>query len=103
VRQEHREWQSVQTRSRRYLNNIIEQDHRAIKRRCAPMLAMKSFRTAAITLAGVNQHVPVLGGRARLAGRRICRSVDEGVLQVAPLGANVAARHGGDRITLDDG
>jgi hypothetical protein len=40
-------------RSRRYLNNIIEQDHRAIKRRCAPMLALKSFRSAAITLAGV--------------------------------------------------
>ena len=40
-------------RSRRYLNNIVEQDHRAIKRRCAPMLALKSFRTAAVTLAGV--------------------------------------------------
>src|ERR1700688_1592378 len=30
-----------------------QQDHRAIKRRCAPMLALKSFRTAAVTLAGV--------------------------------------------------
>src|SRR5271170_7241643 len=30
-----------------------QQDHRAVKRRCAPMLALKSFRTAAITLAGV--------------------------------------------------
>jgi hypothetical protein len=38
----------------RYLNNIVEQDHRAIKRRCAPMLALKSFRTAAITLAGID-------------------------------------------------
>jgi len=29
-------------------------DHRAIKRRCAPtMLALKSFRTAVVTLAGV--------------------------------------------------
>src|ERR1700676_2827805 len=27
--------------------------HRAIKGRCAPMLSLKSFRTAAITLAGV--------------------------------------------------
>lgn len=34
-------------------NNIVEQDHRAVKRRCAPMLALKSFRTAAVTLAGV--------------------------------------------------
>jgi transposase-like protein len=47
------EWRSVVVRSRRYLNNIVEQDHRAIKRRCAPMLALKSFRTAAVTLAGV--------------------------------------------------
>jgi transposase-like protein len=51
--QENPQWQSVLVRSRRYLSNIIEQDHRAIKRRCAPMLALKSFRTAAITLAGV--------------------------------------------------
>jgi transposase-like protein len=29
-----------------YLNNIIEQDHRAI--RCAPMLGFKSFGNAAI-------------------------------------------------------
>jgi len=40
-------------RDRRYLNNIIEQDHRAIKSRCASMLGFKSFRTAAITLAGI--------------------------------------------------
>jgi transposase-like protein len=53
LRQENPDWQSVQIRSRRYLNNIVEQDHRAIKRRCAPMLALKSFRTAAVTLAGV--------------------------------------------------
>src|SRR5258708_27276009 len=53
LRQENPDWHSVEIRSRRYLNNIVEQDHRAIKRPCAPMLAMKSFRTAATTLAGV--------------------------------------------------
>jgi transposase-like protein len=51
--QENPNLQSVVIRSSRYLNNIVEQDHRAIKRRCAPMLALKSFRTAAVTLAGV--------------------------------------------------
>ena len=51
--QENPDLQSVVIRSSRYLNNIVEQDHRAIKRRCAPMLALKSFRTAAVTLAGV--------------------------------------------------
>lgn len=50
---EDRAWRSVTVRSNRYLNNIVEQDHRAIKRRCAPMLGLKSFRTAEITLAGI--------------------------------------------------
>jgi len=37
----------------RYLNNVVEQDHRAIKGRCQPMLGFKSYRTAAVTLAGL--------------------------------------------------
>ena len=52
AREDHR-WRSVTVRSNRYLNNIVEQDHRAIKRRCAAMLGMKSFKTAEITLAGI--------------------------------------------------
>ncbi|MGB8327010.1 MAG: IS6 family transposase, partial [Steroidobacteraceae bacterium] len=51
--QEDPRWRAVVVRDRRYLNNIVEQDHRAIKRRCASMLGFKSFRTAAVTLAGV--------------------------------------------------
>jgi hypothetical protein len=43
----------VEIRARRYLNNVVEQDHRAIKQRCASMLGLKSFRSAAITLAGI--------------------------------------------------
>lgn len=50
--EDHR-WQQVEVRACRYLNNVVEQDHRAIKQRCASMLGLKSFRTAAITLAGV--------------------------------------------------
>jgi transposase-like protein len=46
-------WKSVVVRCCRYLNNIVEQDHRAIKRRCASMLGLKSFRTAAITFSGI--------------------------------------------------
>lgn len=53
MRKEDPRWQAVRIRCRRYLNNIVEQDHRAIKRRCAPMLSLKTFETAAITLAGV--------------------------------------------------
>jgi transposase-like protein len=46
-------WKSVAVRCCRYLNNIVEQDHRTIKRRCASMLGLKSFETAAITFAGI--------------------------------------------------
>ena len=53
LRQQNPGLKSVVISSSRYLNNIVEQDHRAIKRCCAPMLALKSFSTAAVTLAGV--------------------------------------------------
>lgn len=46
-------WQSVEIRACRYLNNIVEQDHRAIKRRCVSMLGLKSYRSAATTFAGI--------------------------------------------------
>ena len=37
----------------KYLNNIIEQDHRSIKRITRPMLGFKSFIGATATLAGI--------------------------------------------------
>lgn len=37
----------------KYLNNIIEQDHRFIKRRTRPMLGFKSFSSASATLEGI--------------------------------------------------
>ena len=40
-------------RSSKYLNNLIEQDHRGVKLRIGPMLGFKWFRTAAITIAGI--------------------------------------------------
>ena len=40
-------------RSSKYLNNVIEQDHRGVKLRIGPMLGFKWFRTASITIAGI--------------------------------------------------
>ena len=37
----------------KYLNNIVEQDHRAIKRVTRPMLNFKSFWSAGSVLAGI--------------------------------------------------
>jgi transposase-like protein len=40
-------------RSSKYLNHLIEQDHRGLKRRIAVMLGFKAFRHAAITIGGI--------------------------------------------------
>src|SRR4030095_12250510 len=37
----------------KYLNNMVEQDHRAVKRVTRPMLGFKSFDAAQVTLAGI--------------------------------------------------
>ena len=43
----------IVVRQVKYLNNIVEQDHRAIKRVTRPMLNFKSFRSARCVLAGI--------------------------------------------------
>ncbi len=43
----------IRTRQSAYLNNRIEQDHRAIKRRVRPMLGFKSVATARVILSGI--------------------------------------------------
>jgi transposase-like protein len=40
-------------RQSKYLNNVLEQDHRAIKRIVKPMMGFKSFNTARRTLRGI--------------------------------------------------
>jgi len=44
---------AIEIRQIKYLNNLVEQDHRAIKRIVRPMLGFQSFRSARITLQGV--------------------------------------------------
>ncbi|MED0906612.1 DDE-type integrase/transposase/recombinase, partial [Bacillus nitratireducens] len=44
---------SMRLRQQKYLNNIVEQDHRFIKKRIRSMLGLKSFDTATSILSGV--------------------------------------------------
>jgi putative transposase len=44
---------AITPRKIKYLNNIVEQDHRAVKRVTRPMLGFKSFDTAQSTIAGI--------------------------------------------------
>src|SRR5215218_400560 len=47
-------WENpVRIRSCKYLNNIVEQDHRRIKSRVQPMLGFKKFYNARSVLIGV--------------------------------------------------
>ena len=43
----------IVVRQVKYLNNTVEQDHRAVKRATKPMLNFKSFRAAQNVLAGI--------------------------------------------------
>jgi putative transposase len=44
---------AIELRQSKYLNNIVEQDHRAIKRRTRPMKGFKSFWSATKIIAGI--------------------------------------------------
>ena len=52
----------------KYLNNIVEQDHRAIKRQTRPMLRFKSFWSVAITVAGIELMHMIRKGQLKGSG-----------------------------------
>ncbi|MDH6186668.1 transposase-like protein [Polaromonas sp. CG_23.6] len=58
----------VIVRQVKYLNNIVEQDHRAIKRVTRPMLNFKSFRSAKNVLAGIELMHMIRKGQLLLQG-----------------------------------
>ena len=58
-------------RSSKYLNNLIEQGRRGVKLRIGPMLGFKWFRTAAITIAGVELLRRIHKGRFHLRALRL--------------------------------
>jgi len=44
---------TIEIRQVKYLNNILEQDHRFIKRITRPMMGFKAFHSAEATIAGI--------------------------------------------------
>ena len=66
----------------KYLNNIIEQDHRFIKKITKPMMGFKAFHSAQATIAGIEtahmirkgqlseEYIPAYKQFMALAGRR---------------------------------
>jgi transposase-like protein len=43
----------TKVRTSKYLNNLVEQDHRRVKQRIYPMLGFKKFGSAAVTISGI--------------------------------------------------
>jgi hypothetical protein len=65
------EWVSAISGMRsKYLNNIVEQDHRAIKRRTRPMMGFKSFESAVKIIAGIETMHMVKKGQLGCPGDR---------------------------------
>ena len=65
---EDREGVEIVVRQIKYLNNIVEQDHRAIKRITKPMLGFKSFKAARNILAGIELMHMIRKGQMLIAG-----------------------------------
>jgi len=57
----------IRVRQRRHLNNRMEQDHRAIKRRVRPMLGFKSMDSARAILDGIETVHLMRKGQAKCA------------------------------------
>ena len=58
----------IKIRQVKYLNNIVEQDHRAVKRVTRPMLGFKSFRSAQAVLAGIELMHMIRKGQFMMRG-----------------------------------
>ena len=65
---------AIELRQAKYLNNIVEQDHRAIKRKTRPLLGFKSFWSAAITVAGIELMHMIRKGQRRALDKHVRRS-----------------------------
>jgi transposase-like protein len=59
---------STKLRSSKYLNNLIEQNHRGVKQRIAVMLGFKEFKNAVITITGIDLLHRIRKGQFGLGG-----------------------------------
>ena len=71
----------------KYLNNVIEQDHRFVKRRVNPGLGFGSFRTAWRTLQGYEAMHMIKKGQLRGIAKGDILAQNRVIAQVFGLGA----------------
>lgn len=51
----------------KYLNNLVEQDHRRVKQRIYPMPGFKDFRNAGVTISGIELVQEIRKGQFNIA------------------------------------
>ena len=68
---------TIELRQSKYLNNLIEQDHRAVKRRTRPMLGFKDFRSAAKIIAGIETSHMIRKGQLACPEDQALSSADQ--------------------------
>jgi putative transposase len=68
---------SILVRQVKYLNNVVEQDHRAIKRVIRPMLGFKSFQSAQSVLAGIELMHMIRKGQFNMLGSKEMSFADQ--------------------------
>ena len=64
---------TIAIRKTKYLNNIVEQDHRGVKRVTRPMLGFKAFDAAQSTLTGIELMHMLRKGQLMAGGREAGR------------------------------
>src|SRR5450759_441845 len=64
-------------RQNKYLNNIVEQDHRAIKRVTRPMLGFKSFWSARIVIVGIETMHMIRKGQLNCPAESTASAADQ--------------------------
>jgi len=64
-------WKDTRLRSSKYLNNMVEQDHRGVKSRIKPMLGFKFFDRAAVTITGIELLHRIRKGQFNLGRLRL--------------------------------
>ena len=67
---------NVGIRQIKYLNDIIEQDHRSIKRIVNPMLGFQSFQSANKTLKGIEAMNMIKKGQVGVLNRCVLGEVN---------------------------
>jgi hypothetical protein len=70
----------VKVRSSQYLNNLVEQDHRRVKQRIRPMLGLKRFDSALVTISGIDLEEKIKKGLQDGQARRV-QCDDDGTVE----------------------